>query len=114
MTEMPSNVAAFLSDFSAYSMDIHAAGMATIPIALITEEGELYMEYSYQSGQESRNGKMTLQDKGNNRFEGNWKTLADNGNSYQGSLYFIFDESGGAEGQYKFAGANYKIIIFKK
>jgi len=111
MNQNQTNIAVFIADFANYSMDIQAAGMATIPAATTSEEGELYIEYAYRSGQENRNGKMTLSDKGNNRFEGNWKTDADNGNSYQGSLYFVFDKLGNADGYYKFGGSDYKITI---
>lgn len=55
---------------------------------------------------------MTLTSKGKNRFEGHWKTIADNGNVYQGDLYFVFKENGEADGHYKYMGSNYKITIF--
>lgn len=109
-----SNVSVFISNFGDYSMDIQAAGLATIPKATISKEGVLYIEYSYKSGAENRNGKMTLNNKSNNRFEGEWKTDADNGNSYQGTLYFFFNKNGTAEGYYKFGGSDYKITILKK
>jgi len=105
------NISVFISNFSKYTMDIQAAGIATIPKATLSEKGELYIEYAYHSGGENRNGKMTLYDKGNHRFEGNWKTDADNGNSYQGTLYFVFDKFGNADGYYKFGGSDYKITI---
>ena len=107
------NVSVFISGFSAYSMDIQAAGLATIPKATIADNGELYIEYAYHSGGENRTGKMTLYDKGNHRFEGNWKTDADNGNAYQGTLYFVFDRDGNATGYYKFGGSDYAITILK-
>lgn len=107
------NVSVFISNFSKYNMDIQAAGLASIPKATLSKKGELYIEYAYHSGGENRNGKMTLYDKGNHRFEGNWKTDADNGNSYQGTLYFVFDKFGNGDGYYKFGGSNYKINILK-
>lgn len=109
-----SKVSVFISNFGNYSMDIQAAGLATIPRATVSEEGLLYIEYSYKSGIENRNGKMTLENKSNNRFEGEWKTDADNGNSYQGTLYFVFDKNGAADGYYKFGGSDYRITILKK
>ena len=96
-------------------MDIQSAGVSTIPIATLSDEDELYVEYSYQSEGEDRNGKMTLRPNPKViRFEGEWKTIANNGNVYEGTLYFQFDESGQANGFYEFNGANYKITIFKK
>lgn len=109
-----SNISVFISNFEDYSMDIQAAGLATIPKATISDEGVLYIEYWYKSGNENRTGKMTLNKKSNNRFEGEWKTNADNGNSYQGTLYFVFDKNGTAIGYYKFGGSDYKITILKK
>ena len=108
-----SNVSVFTSNFAEYSMDIQAAGLATIPKVTISEDGVLYIEYAYKSGEENRNGRMTLYNKTNNRFEGEWKTVADNGNSYQGTLYFVFDDAGNAQGYYKFGGSDYKITILK-
>lgn len=108
-----SNVSVFISQFETYTMDIQAAGLAKIPKASITKDGLLYIEYVYKSEAENRNGKMTLYNKMNNRFEGTWKTDADNGNSYRGTLYFVFDELGNAEGYYKFSGSDFKITIQK-
>ncbi|MDB4292294.1 hypothetical protein N9954_02735 [Maribacter sp.] len=105
----------FISDFKGYEMDIQAAAIASIPVATLSEEKTLYIEYAYNAGGENRNGKMTLVlNTKSNRFEGNWKTIADNGNSYEGDMYFIFKEDGQANGFYKFSGADYKITIFKK
>lgn len=39
---------------------------------------------------------------------------ADNGNSYQGTLYVVFDTSGNGKGYYQFAGQDYEITISKK
>lgn len=113
INEELSNVSVFTSIFGMYSMDIQAAGLASISKATVSEDGVLYIEYSYKSGIENRNGKMTLRYKSKNHFEGNWKTEADNGNSYQGTLYFIFDKDGTADGYYKFGGSDYKITILK-
>ena len=104
----------FIADYQNYSMDIEAAGLASIKEATLSMEGALYVEYAYTSGSENRNGKMTLQLTEKNRLEGNWKTDADNGNSYSGSLYFTFKENGEASGQYKYGGTDYKIAILKK
>lgn len=105
----------FVSHFSDYQMNIRSAGVATIPIATLSDENELYIEYAYQSESEDRNGKMTLSRKHKtNRFEGKWKTVANNGNVYQGDLYFLFEDNGQADGFYQFNGTNYKITIFKK
>lgn len=106
------NVKAFITSSQNYGMDIQAAGIASIPKATLSAKNELYIEYAYHSEGENRNGKMTLVDKGNNRFEGNWKTVADNGNVYQGALYFVFKPNGEADGNYKYAGSDYKITIF--
>lgn len=106
------SVKSFVANFSNFKMDIQAAGMASIPTATLSENGELYIEYAYNSEGEVRNGKMTLTEKTKTRFDGNWKTIADNGNVYSGSLYFDFKENGEADGFYKFGGSNYKITIF--
>jgi hypothetical protein len=92
-------------------MDIEAAGLASIPKASLSPTNELYIEYRYTSGDENRNGKMTLVPTKDDRFEGHWKTDADNGNSYSGPLHFVFKENGEAEGVYKYAGSDYKITI---
>ncbi|MFS4492193.1 hypothetical protein [Maribacter sp. 2308TA10-17] len=105
----------FITDFKAYEMDIQAAGIASIPVARLSEGKTLYIEYVYASGGENRNGKMTLMlNPKSKRFEGGWKTLADNGNSYEGDMYFVFTADGQASGFYTFGGADYKITIFKK
>lgn len=62
----------------------------------------------------TRKGKMTLTlNPESNRMEGNWQTNADNGNVYKGTLFFIFNENGEANGKYRFANSDYKITIFK-
>ncbi len=112
-TSTMQHVNTFIANFATFSMDIQAAGVASIPKATISDKGELFIAYAYTAGSEKRTGKMTLHDRGNNRFEGHWKTAADNGNSYQGSLYFIFDALGNANGSYEFGGSNYNISIVK-
>lgn len=108
-------VKTFISDFNNYGMDIQAAGIATIPVATLSEKSTLYIEYAYNSEGESRNGKMTLLLNPKTKiFEGGWKTVADNGNVYQGDLYFEFEDDGQANGFYQFSGTDYKITIFKK
>lgn len=106
------NAKYFVSKFADFKMNIQGAGMATMPQATISEKGELYLEYAYYSEGENRKGKMTLTENDNHRFEGNWKTTADNGNVYQGTLYFDFKQNGEANGYYKFAGSDYIITIF--
>lgn len=108
-------VKTFISDFENHKMDIQSAGIANIPKATLSEQDELYIEYSYRSEGENRNGKMTLLlNSETKRFEGSWKTIADNGNVYQGDLYFVFENDGQAKGFYQFGGIDYKIAIFKK
>lgn len=106
------NVTTFINNFENYNMDIQAAGIAGIPVATLSNDNVLYIEYHYNSGNEKRKGKMTLTLVSDNRFEGNWKTDADNGNSYDGALYFQFDGNGEASGYYKYGGSDYKITIF--
>ncbi|WP_299245986.1 hypothetical protein [uncultured Aquimarina sp.] len=112
--EQKKMVKIFISDYNSYEMDIEAAGLATIKDAKLVMEGELYIAYAYVSGNENRNGKMTLLLTDEDRLKGNWKTNADNGNSYNGSLYFTFSENGEASGHYKYGGTDYKITILKK
>jgi hypothetical protein len=108
-------VKAFISDYNTYGMDIQSAGIATIPVASASENGTLYIEYAYTSEGEKRNGKMTLLlNSKTKRFEGGWKTIADNGNEYQGNLCFIFERDGQANGFYQFGATDYKIKIFKR
>lgn len=107
------NVKAFIDSFESFDMDIQAAGIANIPVASLSADNLLYIEYHYDTGNEKREGKMTLNLASNNRFEGNWKTDADNGNTYSGSLYFEFKDNGEALGYYKFGEVDYKITIFK-
>lgn len=105
----------FIANFRSYKMDIQAAGMASIPAAELTKGNQLVIDYEYKAGSESRSGRMTLSlNVDSNQFEGNWKTLADNGNSYQGSMYFVFKENGEADGFYSFSGSDYKITIILK
>ena len=107
------NVKYFVSKFANFKMDIQGAGMATIPKATLSDKEELYIEYAYHSEGENRKGKMTLLiNDSKEKFVGNWKTIADNGNVYQGSLYFVFKQNGEADGYYKYAGSDYKITIF--
>ncbi|NJM52624.1 MAG: hypothetical protein HC846_04020 [Blastocatellia bacterium] len=81
----------FVENFAAYKMDIQAAGIGAIPSASLSKENQLTVEYSYHSEGENRKGKMNLMlDSSANRFEGNWRTEADNGNVYQGSFEFFF------------------------
>jgi hypothetical protein len=111
---MKQDINKFIDSYPNFNMDIQGAGIASIPIATISDKNELYIEYAYHSEGENRKGKMTLSEKSNNRFEGNWKTIADNGNVYQGTLFFVFKANGEADGYYKYAGSDYKITIFTK
>jgi len=107
-------VKTFISDYNKYKMDIQAAGVASIPIATLSEKGTLFIKYTYESDGEKRNGEMTLLlNLTTKRYEGGWKTIADNGNTYQGDLYFEFEKDGQANGFYQFGGTNYKLTIFK-
>lgn len=107
------NAKYFASKFDEYKMYIQGAGMATIPGASISIDNSLAIEYAYNSEGEKRKGSMilTFAEKAK-RFEGHWKTKADNGNVYNGTLYFLFKENGEAGGHYKYAGSDYKITIF--
>lgn len=108
-----SHVEKFISNYSNFKMDIQAAGIATIPAASFVNN-ILIIEYAYFSEGENRKGKMTLTlNPESNRMEGNWQTNADNGNVYKGTLFFIFNENGEANGKYRFANSDYKITIFK-
>lgn len=108
-----SNIEKFISSCSNFKMDIQAAAIATIPAASL-ENNILIIEYAYFSEGENRKGKMTLTlNPESNRMEGNWQTNADNGNVYKGTLFFIFNKNGEANGKYKFANSDYKITIFK-
>ena len=111
MTQGARGAEVFATHFSTYTMDIQAAGIADIPQAT-SEGGALSIAYHYQAEGEDRTGKMALTHVGDRRYEGHWKTTADNGNVYQGSLYFLFEENGEAQGQYRFAGADYGIRIY--
>lgn len=112
-TRNMSTIEKFVSNYSQFNMDIQSAGIATIPTASF-ENNTLKIEYAYFSEGENRKGKMTLIfNPETNRFEGSWQTNADNGNVYKGSLYFVFDENGEANGEYQFAKSNYKITIFR-
>jgi hypothetical protein len=107
------NINQFVSKFANFKMDIQGAGMAIIPTASITKDNVLNIDYAYNSEGEKRKGSMTLTfNEKAKRYEGNWKTNADNGNVYSGSLYFVFKENGEADGYYKYAGSDYKITIF--
>ncbi len=112
--EQQKMVKTFMSNYDGYEMDIEAAGLATIENATFVMEGELYIAYAYVSGNENRKGRMNLLLTDENKLTGNWKTDADNGNSYQGPLYFTFRENGEASGQYNYGGTDYKITILKK
>lgn len=108
-------VKTFISDYNAYEMDIQSAGMATIPVATLSKNGILYIEYAYNSEGEKRKGKMTLLlNSETKKFEGGWKTVADNGNVYEGNLHFVFEKDGQAYGFYQFGGTDFKIAIFKR
>jgi hypothetical protein len=103
----------FVDNFATYKMDIKGAGLATLPKASLSKENALSINYAYHSEGENRQGAMTLTfNEKTKRFEGNWKTNADNGNVYSGSLYFVFKENGEADGYYKYAGSDYMITIF--
>lgn len=107
------NINLFIGNYQNYKMDIQAAGIASIPVADF-ENDVLTIEYIYFSEGENRRGEMTLSfNTQTRRFEGNWLTTTDNGNVFQGSLYFVFDKNGEATGKYTFANSEYKIMIFK-
>lgn len=108
------DIQTFVTNFSVYNMDIAAAGIAKITAAKLISETELFIAYAYMSGGENRNGKMTLHPTASGTWQGDWKTDADNGNSYSGTLYFNFTENGEATGKYRFGGADYRISINKK
>ena len=107
------NVKYFVAEFAEFNMDIQGAGMASIPNATISKDNSLVIDYAYNSEGEKRKGSMKLDFiEKSKRFEGHWKTNADNGNVYSGTLYFVFKENGAADGYYKYAGSDYKITIF--
>lgn len=112
--EQKRRVKTFSKNFQDYKINIEAAGIATITDASFIMEGELWVSYAYISENESRKGKMRLLVTDNQNLEGEWKTEADNGNSYNGTLYFKFEENGEANGHYTFGGTDYKITILKK
>lgn len=101
----------FVENYNQYTMDIAAAGRATLPTVFWSSDGALIIEYTYQAGTEKRTGSMVLQTTKAHHYEGNWKTVADSGQEYAGSLYFDFKKDGTANGYYQFAGNSYKITI---
>jgi hypothetical protein len=113
-TSNTEGVETFITNFKAYHFDIQAAGIANLPMASLSKEGVLEIDYTYRSEGENRTGKMQLTKTKPNHFKGNWKTNADNGNVYQGSLYLDFATNGTAKGFYKYGGSDYSIILFLK
>ena len=107
------NAKYFVLKFAKFKMDIQGAGIATVPSVTISRGNLLIIDYAYNSEGEKRKGSMKLDFvEKSKRFEGHWETKADNGNVYNGTLYFVFKESGEADGYYKYAGSDYKITIF--
>lgn len=45
-------------------------------------------------------------------YEGNWKTVANNGHVYQGPLFLDFASDGSARGVYQFAGNDFRITLY--
>lgn len=87
------NVKHFFSNFAKYKMDIQGAGIATIPNSRISNVNSLVIDYAYDSEGEKRTGNMTLTYiETTKQFEGKWKSEADNGNVYIGTLYFVLKQ----------------------
>jgi len=101
----------FLSDIKKYEMPIEAAGLASITSARVLNSDQIRIEYKYEAGNESRSGYMLLNETSNHRYEGTWHTNAHNGNSYKGTLHFVFSPNGEAKGKYLYAGNNYSIEL---
>ena len=111
-TDQASYAQRFVLNFDQYIIDIQVAGIARIPTATLSKQNVLSVAYTYRSEGEDRSGNMELfLDEKSDQFVGNWKTVAENGNVYQGRLYLVFEESGEASGSYQFLGASYKINI---
>lgn len=103
----------FAGSFKDFKIDIQAAGIAIIPAATLDND-TLIIDYAYFSEGENRKGKMALSYSAvSERYEGSWKTKADNGNVYQGSIYLVFSENGKAKGKYRFMNSDYKITILE-
>ncbi|SMB99485.1 hypothetical protein SAMN00120144_0221 [Hymenobacter roseosalivarius DSM 11622] len=106
------NAHRFAANYSSFKMNIEAVGIARIPAAHWAHD-TLVVDYAYFSEGEQRQGRMSLAwQPPANRFEGTWRTQADNGNVYQGPLYLVFQENGEATGQYTFLGSRYAITLF--
>ena len=105
----------FVSNYNEYGMDIQSAGIATVPMATLSNKNILYIEYAYRSEGENRKGEMTLEpNQKTKRFEGTWKTVADKGNVCQGNIYLELEEDGQAKGFYEYDETDYGITIFKQ
>jgi len=101
----------FLKNYHHYEMPIEAAGLASITSARVLNTDQIRIEYKYEAENESRSGYMLLNETSNHRYEGNWHTTAHNGNSYKGTLHFVFSPNGEAKGKYLYAGNIYSIEI---
>ena len=105
----------FVARFSDYTLDIQAAGRASILNASFSAEDTLRVEYAYRSEGEKRRGSLSVwlhQETG--RFEGTCRTVADNGNVYQGTLRLRFRVQGEATGFYTFLGSSYTLTLSQR
>ena len=105
----------FVAHFSDYVLNIQAAGRASISNASLSGEDTLRVDYAYQSEGEKRRGSLSLWlRQETHRFEGTWRTVADNGNVYQGTLRLRFKAQGEATGFYTFLGTNYTLTLSRR
>jgi hypothetical protein len=107
----PSHETRFLETFGEYELEIQAAGVATIPSVSRSADGHLTIAYRYQADGERRTGRMTLTPRTEHRYEGDWRTIADTGQVYEGTLWLVFAADGTAVGAYLFAGQHYRIAV---
>ena len=92
------------------------AGIALINAVYLEKDSSLSTEYTYYSGNEKRIGKNTFRKNDSGKYQGFWKTISNNGNSYEGELILTFNADGTAKGYWisKWTNEKRNIKLSKK
>ena len=98
-----SGVLKFCENFDQYAYD--GDGLDVINIKRAELQGsKLTIEYYYTAEGENRKGKSSHKLQSDGIYKGHWKTIADNGNTYEGESWFKFNSDGTASGNWTWDG----------
>lgn len=105
----------FRGSLAAYRMEIEAAGVASINAVRVQSATDVEVDYTYDARDgsgERRAGTLFLRENAG-KMTGRFRTRADNGHVYEGTVVLSFGDDGTARGSYVFAGGSYALSIVR-